>query len=106
VNPFDKKRSFFPDWCKRKLASVKNRVVVLTTAVPFVKSAAQAASQCTVLKRYYKGKKLLISEFCTTCYNFNFGKPKNTAPDLDGGEPAAVTWWEAPCVDTKCLGRG
>ena len=37
MNPFDKKRSFFPDWCKRKLASVENRVVVLTTAVPFVK---------------------------------------------------------------------
>jgi len=28
------------------------------------------------------------------------------APDLDGGEPGAQAWWEAPCADTKCLGRG
>jgi len=29
-----------------------------------------------------------------------------SAPDLDGGEPGAQAWWEAPCADTKCLGRG
>jgi len=28
------------------------------------------------------------------------------APDLDGGEPGAQAWWEAPCADIKCLGRG
>jgi len=29
-----------------------------------------------------------------------------SAPDLDGGGSGAQAWWEAPCVDTKCLGRG
>jgi len=28
------------------------------------------------------------------------------ALDLDGGEPGAQAWWEAPCVDTESLGRG
>jgi len=28
------------------------------------------------------------------------------AQDLDGGGPGAQAWWEAPCADTKCLGRG
>jgi len=28
------------------------------------------------------------------------------APDLDGGGDGAQTWWEAPCADSKCLGRG
>ena len=29
-----------------------------------------------------------------------------SAPDLDGGGPGAQAWWEAPCADTKCLGKG
>ena len=29
-----------------------------------------------------------------------------SASDLDGGGPEAQAWWEAPCADTKCLGRG
>ena len=28
------------------------------------------------------------------------------APDLDGGRPGVQAWWETPCADTKCLGRG
>jgi len=28
-----------------------------------------------------------------------------SAPDLDGGGPGAQAWWEAPCADTKYLGR-
>jgi len=27
------------------------------------------------------------------------------APDLDGWRPGAQAWWEAPCGDTKSLGR-
>jgi len=35
-------------------------------------------------------------KYCLSC----------TAPDLDGGEPGAQVWWEAPCADTESLGRG
>jgi len=31
---------------------------------------------------------------------------REPAPDLDGGGPGGQEWWEAPCADTKCLGRG
>jgi len=27
-------------------------------------------------------------------------------PDLDGGGSGAQVWWEAPCAETKYLGRG
>jgi len=36
-----------------------------------------------------------------------FGQlPRLPAPNFDGGGPGAQAWWEAPCADIKCLGRG
>ena len=50
----------------------------------------------------------LLAAFPASCSALMVGSKEmvHAAPDLDGEGHGAQAWWEAPCTDTKCLGRG